>query len=223
MQKKARERQRPRLSTARLIGLLSLVLLSSCGTDESEPGATAADLPQVALGLVEEAVAPRSPTDWPLADAVAWVRRELPDLAVAAWAAQLSGDTGVEQARAREQWTARVRGGWTMASYGSGSFIVAPPSPRPPARRSSPDYEGPSPPTRDQWWERADPDTRSQWLFAYFGEHSDLFEVGPQQYTPCTACSGAGVETVPAPSGEPLRRLCLRCAGVGADATVSFR
>ncbi len=120
MQRRARERQRPRLSTALLIGLLTLILLASCGTDEIEPGATAEDLPQVALSLIEEAVAQRNPTDWPIGDAVAWVRRELPDLAVAAWAAQLPGDTGVEQARAREQWTARVRADPVPTTRGRG-------------------------------------------------------------------------------------------------------
>jgi hypothetical protein len=126
MRKSAHQQQRTRLSAVWLVCLLTLLPLSNCGTDQSAPDATATGLPQVALGLIEEAVAGRNPTDWPFSDAVAWVRRELPDLCVAAWASQLPGDTALPPERARELWDARAHGAWTTASHGSGSYIVTP-------------------------------------------------------------------------------------------------
>ena len=98
MRKSTHQQQRTRFPAVCLVCLLTLPLLSSCGADESAPGATATGPPQVALGLIEEAVARRNPTDWPISDAVAWVRRELPDLSVAAWALQLPGDSTVSPA-----------------------------------------------------------------------------------------------------------------------------
>jgi hypothetical protein len=206
-----------------LLALLVALPASGCGDDLRDAGAPPEDLAEVARSLIEEAVAGHEATAWTLADAVAWSRRELPDLAFAVWAARLDAGRGVDPEHARRIWDERARGAWTSASYASGSFLVDAAGPRPPGRTSSPAYEGPRPPTRDQWWESADGRTRVQWLFALFGEQSGLFDVGPREHAACPICAGAGLETVSAASEAPVRRLCLRCAGVGRDVTARFR
>ncbi len=206
--------------------LLTALLLAGCGRREEAPSPSTEAFAQIVRGLIQKQVASRAPEAWSIQDAVSFARRDLSDLAFAALADRLSGEERVTPARARERWEASTRRTWITASYSSGTFVVHAVGPRPPPtpeRRPSPEYDGPNPPTRDQWWESADPGTRAEWLFAYFAENTDVFEAGPREHTPCPACQGAGVETVPGPSGEPLRRRCLRCAGLGTEVTATFR
>jgi hypothetical protein len=173
------------------------------------------DLGAVAHRLIREKLAKDATLT--IHDATSWARRELPEAAFAAM--RREGEDDSDAARAR--WDQRQRGGWSTASYSSGSYMVTGPQPKPP--RGSSDYVGPKPPTRDEWWERADPETRAEWVLAFFAEESDLFEVGARTSTECPTCSGKGLETVTTVGGQPQRRLCLRCVGTGHDIAVRFR
>ncbi len=71
----------------RVLGLLSPLLLPRWGADETARCTSTAEPPRLAPRWIEDVVARRTPTDGPLDDAVACVRRELSDRAVAAGAA----------------------------------------------------------------------------------------------------------------------------------------
>ncbi|MDJ0973568.1 MAG: hypothetical protein QNJ98_03845 [Planctomycetota bacterium] len=163
-----------------------------------------------------------------ITDAVAWTRRELPEemmVAVAQWLNR-DGGAGVTVESAKEHWAARPRATWLSAKYGSGTYIVKPPRPNP-GRRATKMPEGvklPKPPTRDEWWQRASPNERAEWVLAYFVENSGLFELADDaKSTKCPVCNGAGMEQKILSNGVPITYVCTRCAGVGRDHTVRFR
>ena len=163
-----------------------------------------------------------------ITDAVAWTRRELPEemmLTIAKWLTR-DGASRFNVEAAQEHWGARPRATWLTAKYGSGTFIVKPPRPKP-GRRATKVPDGvklPKPPTRDQWWQGASTSERTDWVLAYFVENSGLFELSDEmKSTKCRACNGVGMEQKVLSSGETITFLCTRCAGVGQDHTVRFR
>jgi hypothetical protein len=176
--------------------------------------------------------------DVALTDATAWTRRELPDAAFAKVAERMKRWDEVTPEDARAFWDGRPKRPWRRVTYGSGTFIVDPPKLKPPQRRTSPQrnsgssrpsggaapkVEIPKPPNRDQWWEKANTTDRTNWVFAYFVERSDLFEVSDRDYRPCQICQGSGLLSKTLQNGETLEYLCTRCGGAQRDVIVKFR
>ncbi len=171
-----------------------------------------------------------------LSDVTAWTRRELPEAFFvdnATWAGMAKP---VRPEVARKLWEERKRGGWHAASFGSGTFIVRPPGPKP--RRRIPSAQGrpagkdaadhhvklPTPLTRDQWWRRASVRDRTDWVLAFFVQQSGLFDVHDEEATArCRMCNGSGQESKMLSSGDRISYLCTRCAGVRHDVTVRYR
>lgn len=153
-----------------------------------------------------------------LADVVAWTRRELPEAAYAALAADFRRWDDVTPDEARAFWQQRLTSAWRTASYGSGTFIVERPKVTPPKRKPGSGAAAgrtPKPPTRDLWWRRASRLTRSSWVMAYFAERSGLFELSQDKTRmPCPTCGGKGFKG---------RHICPRCGGTLADRRVRFR
>ncbi|MDA1194624.1 MAG: hypothetical protein O2894_05510, partial [Planctomycetota bacterium] len=162
------------------------------------------NFPKVVQDLIKDKVEEKGVG---LADASAWTRRELPEMAFQQLAERFSRRDDVTPEEARTFWDNRKKSSWRTVTYGSGTFIVNPPKIKPPQRKASgnkknnnqggaaPKVTLPKPPTRDQWWEtEADPKTRGYWLLAYFVENSGLFEVAEEpKLTPCPQCIGEGL------------------------------
>ena len=70
---------------------------------------------------------------------------------------------------------------------------------------------------------KAETRERVNWVFAFFGEHSELFEVGAQEKRPCILCQGTGLESHTDQTGQVTSFLCRRCAGSQYDVTAKFR
>jgi len=169
-----------------------------------------------------------------LADASAWTRRELPEVAFAALAERFGRRDDVTPEEARQFWDNRRKSGWRTVTYGSGTFIVMPAKIKPPTRRrttkkrntgAAPKVTLPKPPTRDQWWEvKADTKQRTNWIMAFFVDNSGLFEVAEEpKLTPCPQCNGMGLESQRTQSGDTVKFICRRCAGSQNDKRVKYR
>jgi hypothetical protein len=163
-----------------------------------------------------------------ITDVVSWTRRELPEEFLLWLAKWLGGDEPLSIDAAREAWQKRSKNAWLDASYGSGSFIVRPPTVKePPRTRAMRGGDGgvriPKPPTRDQWWKDASTTQRTSWVMAYVVERCELFEVGAQASRPCPVCKGEGLIHKTLQTGEPLSYLCTRCGGARQDHIVRYR
>ena len=158
-----------------------------------------------------------------ITDATAWSRRELPDALFEALAKHMRRQDDVKPAEASAFWKQRPRRSWRTVTYGSGSFIILGPGPRPPRKGKAKGRGIPRPPTRDEWWDRSDLKTRSGWLFAYFVEHSELFDTTDARGKPCAQCGGTGFERHRLQNGLFAQFLCRRCAGTQTDRALRYR
>jgi len=191
------------------------------------------NLPKIILREIKLKVQEK---DIGLADATAWTRRELPELAFKILSERFARRDDVEPDEARTFWDNRKKSGWRTVTYGSGTFIVSPAKVKPAKRRSNtkrrnsgggaaPKVTLPKPPTRDQWWEtKANTKQRMHWIMAFFVENSGLFEVADEaKLTPCPQCNGAGLESQRLQTGDTLKFICRRCAGSQTDKRVRYR
>ena len=176
-----------------------------------------------------------------LTDVTSWTRRDLPEAAFARMAEKyMSRYDDVTPEEARAFWDRRLelrsKPRWRRSSYGSGTFIVDPPKIKPPKRNSGggggarrPGSGGggsvqiPKPPTRDQWWDKANVKDKTQWVLAYFAERSELFELGDREFRPCQLCHGVGLLSKTLQTGDTLSYLCTRCGGAQQDVVVKYR
>ncbi len=192
----------------------------------------------IVLRLIESKVRPK---DASINDVLSWSKKELVDDAFGELAKRFQERDPVLTADdAKTFWGDRPRTPdvWKNARYGSGSFLIEPPTIKPPTNqpRPQPGKGGsssgggqanipiPKPPTRDTWWEKADTSTRRDWVFANYVEKSGFFEVAPQRdKTNCVACEGVGLITKLTSGGGALTYLCPRCGGARYDVTVRYR
>jgi hypothetical protein len=171
-----------------------------------------------------------------LADASAWTRRELPEIAFQLLSDRFGRKDDVPTEEARSFWDNRKKSGWRTVTYGSGTFIVKPGKIKPAKRRrgnkkrknssggAAPKVSLPKPPTRDQWWAKSDPKQRMYWIMAFFVENSGPFEVADEpKLTPCPQCNGAGLESQRLQTGDSVKFICRRCAGSQTDKRVKYR
>ncbi len=178
-------------------------------------------------------------------DITSWTRQKLPEAAFARLAEREMKryDEDVTPAEAQTFWQGRRQGRfkapWSRVSYGAGTFIVNPPKIKPPQRKgnrgggthksssksggAAPAIDIPKPPTRDGWWAASKPNERSNWVLAYFIEHSDLFELGEREFRPCSTCHGEGLLSKTFQTGETVEYLCTRCGGAQQDVIVKYR
>jgi hypothetical protein len=179
------------------------------------------------------------PKDAQINDVLGYTRKELPEEAFAELAKRFQQrDPAVTPEEVRGFWDARPKRPtqWSQAKYGSGSFLIEPPTVKPSGSSPRPQPRGggssgpavtiviPKPPTRDGWWAAASTEVRSGWVLASFVEKSGLFEVAPQRdKSPCDACGGAGLVTKTLSNATQLSYLCPRCGGSRFDLTVKFR
>ncbi len=187
--------------------------------------------PKILERLIKRRVTEKDIT---LADATAWTRRELPELAFGELLTRFQRRDDVTPDEVRQFWENRNKGSWRTSTYGSGTFIVEKPQIQAPKARSggnqgsqgggaAPVFQPPKPPTRDQWWAAATPSDRENWLMAFFAENSGLFEVGEAKWTNCPTCNGRGLESKSLSSGGVMEYICTRCAGSPRDKRVKFR
>ena len=172
-----------------------------------------------------------------ITDVTGWTRRELPDQAFETLAGKaMGGLDDVTPEEAKSLWEGRPKRQWKRVTYGGGTFIVDPPKIKPPKRRRTSRSGGgagkaggggqvdiPTPPTRDQWWEKAALREREQWVLAYVVERSELFELGEREYRPCPMCNGVGLLTKTLQTGDTMSYLCTRCGGAQQDVIVKYR
>ncbi len=179
--------------------------------------------------------------DIQITDVQSWTRKQLPEAAFKLLAERMQRyDPEVTADEAQDFWKGRMEGRtkprWDRVSYGSGTFIVDPPKLKPPKRRrgaprgggnrggAAPPIQIPKPPTRDQWWERADPRDRANWALAFFVEQSpELFVLGEREYRPCRKCHGVGLLEKTYQTGDVLTYLCDVCGGAQRDVIVKYR
>jgi hypothetical protein len=195
------------------------------------------ELPKIAERLIEEKVKEKDVT---LSDATGWTRRQLPDLLFQALGTKMTQKDDVTPEEARTFWEGRRKIGWIRKSYGAGTFVQYPPKIKPPTQRSNPSggqnrpsggsqgpapvFQPPKPPTKDQWWAAARASERTQFLMAWFGQNSGLFDVDEDlEYRPCILCHGVGLLSKTFQSGAKVDYLCTRCGGARNDVTVKFR
>ncbi len=191
----------------------------------------------IVLRLIEPKVRPK---DAAINDVLSWSKKELVDDSFGELAKRFQEkDPIVTADDAKAFWGDRPKKAniWNNARYGSGSFLIEPPTIKPPTNqpRPQPGKGGsssgggqanipiPKPPTRDTWWEKADTSTRRDWVFANYVEKSGFFEVAPQRdKTNCVACEGVGLITKMTSGGGALTYLCPRCGGARYDLTVKY-
>lgn len=178
--------------------------------------------------------------DVDLADVSGWMKRDLPAAAFEALRDRmLKNDPEVTAQTAEEAWNDRRKLTWWSASFGGGTFIVFKPVVTPPKNQNrggnsnrgnnnrggaGPKVETPKPPTRDQWWAKADPGEREDWVLAKFAMDSGLFEVNENHgRTVCPTCAGTGLISKTTQSGQLWQYLCTRCGGAQHDIRLKFR
>lgn len=154
-----------------------------------------------------------------LTHGMAWLRRELPELAFEALVGRMRRQDDVTLEEARAFWGQRPRRAWRTTTYGSGSFILLGAlKGRPPGGKGLP-----KPPTRDVWWARAKDGERVSWMFTYFMEKSLLFDLEETQGKACSTCAGRGFESHRLANGRMARFLCRRCAGTQFEKVIRYR
>ncbi len=162
-----------------------------------------------------------------------WAQRDFAD----AIADRIAASEQMAVDRVRELWTERVTSFKRRASYASGTILVEKPKKkerksttrRPQQRRRSTGRRDDrqqrierKPPTPDEWWARASPASRRDWLLAFYAENSGDVEVLRVDYKACTRCSGTGKLEVLSGGGADTI-ICDRCYALGRDKTVVFR
>jgi hypothetical protein len=186
--------------------------------------------------IVENLIAEKvKEKDVEMQEVLGWTRRELPEKAFTALAERMTKRDPVSPEEARTFWEGRPKGGWRRVSYGDGTQFIEPPKVKPPKRRAAssaarqnakgpaPKIDIPKPPTKDEWWAKADRGDRENFVFAYFAENSELFELGEREYKNCPTCVGTGLISKALSNGETLVYLCTRCGGAQQDILVKFR
>ena len=181
--------------------------------------------------------------DVTITDLTSWTRRELPDAAFKILAERtMKSNDDVTPEEARQFWEGRPKTQYRRISYGAGTFIVEPAKMKAPTQRrttggggggnrpgsggggTTPQFQIPKPPTRDQWWEEiATTRDRLEWVLAYFIEHSELFEMDDREFRLCVMCNGVGLLSKLLQTGDTLSYLCTRCGGAQKDVIVVFR
>lgn len=182
-----------------------------------------------------------------LAEARKWTRSNLHKEVVAKLAEKYGLDPKSE---VQKMWEERVVHGTRVASYGSGTFIVLGQAAGAQKRRQAleramrqalgaqrnrgrgNDAQGgfnggqmkfPEPPTKDEWWNRADSSSKTQWMLAYYAENGRQLKVMGERREDCSRCGGSGQIGFSGAQGETINVTCPRCAGHRFDKGVSFK
>lgn len=190
------------------------------------------NFPKIVEKLIEKKV---KEDDISVTDVTSWTRRELPEAAFQELSERFANKDDVSPEEAQTFWDQRTKRNWITRSYGDGTFVVKPAKVKPPSKRNNqnrnrqsrsgaaPKIQVPKPPTREQWWARANSRERTSWTMAYFAERSGLFELGTEKLSPCRLCNGEGLISKTLQGGGVLRYICTRCAGTRNDWAVKFR
>jgi len=173
--------------------------------------------------------------EFTLAEAKGFAEKGLADAVVAS----VAGIDGFDEALVRELWSERGDRTKRRATYGPGTYLVekprkkegaptAPPTPRGDrsrqrSRQQTERTQAPPRPTPEDWWKRAEPITRREWLLAYFAEHCSDVRVLRIEYDPCVRCAGRGWIPLLNTEGGSARALCERCWGVARDRIVVYQ
>jgi hypothetical protein len=181
-----------------------------------------------------------------LQEAQRYVRSELHKEIVADIASRHGLDAKKE---VQPMWEKREIYSTRVAWYGSGTFIVKGPAEgaerrnqqlqRQMARQAQeqrsrnqggqggfeqPQLQLPKPPTKDEWWVKAESSARSMWLKAYFAQNGKSLEVvGGERMRPCPQCGGTGTEKTSGSQGDVIAYTCTRCHGHTFDVGVAFK
>ncbi len=138
----------------------------------------------------------------------------------------------------KELWAERESFLKRRTSYGNGTFLVEKPKKKAKpstqnrgrdrrGRRNNSRDDGPKierkPPTADEWWMRARPNERRDWLLSFYAEHSSDVNVKRTDYKQCLRCGGAGSLSVLGQTGGSQAIICDRCWGLGVDKVVVFQ
>ena len=78
----------------------------------------------------------------------------------------------------------------------------------------------------EDWWRKASPTERFQFLFAYYAEFSGDYEITSVRFDRCPTCGGTGVIAtieLGAQGAQQQRRVCPRCHQVQVRRAVTFR
>ncbi|KAA3604291.1 MAG: hypothetical protein DWQ01_22700 [Planctomycetota bacterium] len=120
-----------------------------------------------------------------------------------------------ERRMERKKKKARIR----SASYGTGTWIVSPNLALP--RTYYRDHLE----TAEEWWETAPASTRSNFLMAYYAEHSGDFAVLSHHTSTCQTCGGTGVTTAVniRQNSRVKKAVCPTCHYVGKEQSVRFQ
>jgi hypothetical protein len=194
-------------------------------------------LDPIAKDVIRKKVAPK---DLAYNDVQGWIRQEcVKEVTDRLLREMQAKDPTVAEEDIKKFWEARPKkpSSWRLARYGGGSFIVEPPkvlpktgnkAPAQPSKSSgsgpAPQIDLPKPPTRDTWWNDANPQERADFWFAMFVEKSGFFEVDPKKVrVPCTRCEGAGTLNYALSNGGSVTVLCPRCGGARFDFSVKYR
>ena len=183
-----------------------------------------------------------APKDALYNDVQAWSRKEGIDGAFKELTTRFqSKDPLVTPEEAKSFFDARPKrsGSWKFAKYAGGSFLIEPPTIKPPSNnrpagggnKSGGKNQGPAveipippPPTRDGWWAKANAEERTGFWLASIVEKSGVFEVAAKRdRSNCALCLGEGLITKVMSNATQLSYLCPRCGGARFDLTVKFR
>jgi len=154
-------------------------------------------------------------------------------------AAQVAESENLEVDEVKELFAARETRFKRRATYGDGTYLVEErKKSRRPERRGRSDRRDPrrrdprrgpertieyKPPTPDEWWAKAGPVARRDWLLAYYAEHSSDVDVLRTDHKSCVRCGGTGRLRLLGTSGGATEVPCDRCWGLGKDKIVVFQ
>ena len=180
-----------------------------------------------------------------LEDARRWVRRDLHKEIVAAIAEKYGLDPKKE---VEKMWEEREVHSSRTATYGTGSFIVLGQAKGARERRQrleegmrqaagmrggrGNDAQGglsaqpmklPEPPTKEEWWARADGATKAHWMIAYYAENGRHLKVTGERRNPCERCGATGSIKFQGAQGETIAVTCPTCAGHRFHKGVAYR
>lgn len=148
-------------------------------------------------------------------------------------------------------WDERVVNAPSVASYGSGSFILLGPAPgarereqqlqqamaqaqaQQRAQGGRNNQQGsmnpeqmkfPKPPTADEWWmKESDSASRADWMKAFYAEQCKMLKVTGERREDCSRCGATGTIKFGGSQGETIAVTCPRCQGWKYDKGVAFK
>jgi hypothetical protein len=161
--------------------------------------------------------------------------------------AEITEETGLGEAEARELWQARTTSQPKHYNYGSGTYLHpeeaaktrkaladAKKNQRSSSRGGGMRQRNPGgrggqqqqerQKTPDEWWEAQSAKHKENWIKAYFAEYSGLLTVLRIKTTACTNCGGQGVTIAnDLQSGEQVKHICQVCNLAGHERIVICR